>query len=152
MLFQCFVGIDNTSVIFLFLYAFFTSELARIIWFLLTILQDHFFYDCLSFAVIASDFSKGLSATIAQKAAQDTKDTQAIVNTKQRSTSKDKGKEVQRFDLSEKLRIKDSLPTTPEIRPKYKLNSQTIIINWVKEVQPVTIGLYFNTIILQFCK
>jgi hypothetical protein len=34
-----------------------------------TILQDHSFYNCPSFAVIAGDFSKGLSAAIAQKAA-----------------------------------------------------------------------------------
>jgi hypothetical protein len=69
MLLQCFVGIDNTGVTFPFLYAFFTSESARIIRFLLTILQDHFFYDCPRFAVMAGDFSKGLSAAMAQKAA-----------------------------------------------------------------------------------
>jgi hypothetical protein len=97
---------------------------------------------------MAGDFSKGLSAAMAQKAAQDAKDTQAIVNTEQRSTGKDKGKEVQRFDLPDELGIEDSLPTTPEIRPEYELDSQTIIVNWVREVQPVAIGLHLDTIIL----
>jgi hypothetical protein len=40
---------------------FSTAESARIIRFLLQGLEDHFFYDCPGFAVLAGDFKKGLS-------------------------------------------------------------------------------------------
>jgi hypothetical protein len=42
----------------------------------LQILEDHFFYDCPGFAVLMGDFGSGLSAGFAQKAVQDTKDTE----------------------------------------------------------------------------
>jgi hypothetical protein len=61
LLLQCFVGIDNTGSTFQFLQAFSTAESARIIRFLLQVLEDHFFYDCPGFAVLAGDFGKGLS-------------------------------------------------------------------------------------------
>jgi hypothetical protein len=76
LLLQSFVGIDNTNSTFQFLQAFSTAESARNIRFILQVLQDHFFYDCPGFAVLAGDFSSGLSAGFAQKAAQDTEDQQ----------------------------------------------------------------------------
>jgi hypothetical protein len=69
LLLQCFVGIDNTGLTFQFLQAFSTAESARIIRFLLQVLEDHFFYDCPGFAVLAGDFGKGLSKGFAEKAA-----------------------------------------------------------------------------------
>lgn len=76
LLLQSFVGIDNTNSTFQFLQAFSTAESANNIRFLLQVLEDHFFYDCPGFAVLASDFGSGLSAGFAQKAVQDTKDRQ----------------------------------------------------------------------------
>jgi hypothetical protein len=69
LLLQCFVGIDNTGSTFQFLEAFSTAESARIIRFLLQVVEDHFFYDCAGFAVLAGDFGKGLSRGFAEKAA-----------------------------------------------------------------------------------
>jgi hypothetical protein len=56
---------------FEFLQAFTTAELAYNIWFILQVLKDYFFYNCPRFAILASDFSSGLSTRFAQKAAQD---------------------------------------------------------------------------------
>jgi hypothetical protein len=74
ILLQSFIGIDNTNLTFQFLQAFSTAELANNIWFLLQVLEDHFFYNCPGFAVLAGDFSRGLSTGFAQKAVQDRKD------------------------------------------------------------------------------
>ena len=74
LLLQCFVGIDNTGKTFQFLQAFSTAESGDIIRFLLDLLKDHFFYDCPGFVVLMGDFSSGLSAGFALKAAEDTKD------------------------------------------------------------------------------
>jgi hypothetical protein len=74
LLLQCFVRVDNTGKTFQFLQAFSITESAEIIRFLLQILENYFFYDCPSFAVLISDFGSGLSARFAQKAVQDTKD------------------------------------------------------------------------------
>ena len=74
LLLQSFIGIDNTNSTFQFLQAFSTAESAHNIRFILQVLQDHFFYDCPGFAVLAGDFGSGLSAGFAQKAAQDARD------------------------------------------------------------------------------
>jgi hypothetical protein len=56
------------------LQAFSTTELACNIRFLLQVLEDYYFYDCPGFAILAGDFSTGLSAGFAQKAAEDTRE------------------------------------------------------------------------------
>ena len=76
LLLQAWVGIDNTNHTFPFLQAYSVAESAKIIRFLLdSVLEKHFFYDCPAMAVVAGDFGKGLMAGLAQKAAQDIKDT-----------------------------------------------------------------------------
>jgi hypothetical protein len=71
LLLQCFISIDNTNSTFEFLQAFTTTELACSIRFILQVLKDYFFYNCPRFAILAGDFSSGLSTGFAQKAAQD---------------------------------------------------------------------------------
>jgi hypothetical protein len=97
LLLQCFIGIDNTNSTFEFLQAFSTAESARNIRFILQVLQDYFFYDCLGFAVLASDFGSGLSAGFAQKAAEDTREAKRQLAYK--------GKQIQWEDVPEELQI-----------------------------------------------
>ena len=96
-LLQCFIGIDNTNSTFEFLQAFSTAESAHNIRFILQVLQDHFFYDCPGFAVLAGDFGSGLSAGFAQKAAQDEVDRQKQLV--------DKGKQVIRDNVPNELQF-----------------------------------------------
>jgi hypothetical protein len=55
----------------------------------LQVLEDHFFYDCPGFAVLAGDFGKGLSKGFAKKAAQDARDAQG-----QQKEAARKGKQI----------------------------------------------------------
>ena len=111
LLLQSFVGIDNTNSTFQFLQAFSTAESAHNIRFILQVLQDHFFYDCPGFAVLAGDFGSGLSAGFAQKAAQDARD--------QEKQLAQKGKQTQWGNIPNKLQLDHNLlPTTAQPQPK----------------------------------
>ena len=99
-------------------------------------------------AVIAGDFSKGLTAAIARKAAQDAKQAE---ETETKSTAKGKEKEIQPETSLDESSLDDfdyPLPTAPEARPEYEADSQTIIVDWVRDVEPVVVGPHLNTIIL----
>jgi hypothetical protein len=149
LLLQCFVGVDNTGKTFQFLQAFSIAESAEIIQFLLQILKDHFFYDCLSFAVLMGDFGSGLSAGFAQKAVQDAKDT---VEYKRKKESEQKEKQIQRKTSLDLLQIEPyPLPTAPT-RPEYKPNSQTIIVNtnWPRAIQPTVLSINTTVVLLQY--
>src|SRR5437016_13729109 len=65
------VGIDNCGKIFPIAYCYNISESAASFKFAAEQLTDLVFYDCLKAAVIVSDFSKGLGAAGAAKAAVD---------------------------------------------------------------------------------
>ena len=149
LLLQCFVGIDNTGSTFQFLQAFSTAESARIIRFLLQVLEDHFFYDCPGFAVLAGDFGKGLSKGFAEKAAQEAR----VAQEAQQKEAAQKGKQIQREISPDKLQFENyPLPTAPT-RPDFELDSQTIIVDndWVRAVEPSVVGVNQETVILQFC-
>ena len=148
LLLQCFVGVDNTGKTFQFLQAFSTAESSSIIRFLLDVLKDHFFYDCLGFSVLMGDFGSGLSAGFALKAAQDAKAVASQGNTIQ------KGKQIQCELSPDKLQIENyPLPTAPTTRPDYELDSQTIVVDtdWPRAVLPTVQGVGQTEVILQYC-
>ena len=147
LLLQLFVGVDNTGATFQFLQAFTTSESARIIRFLLQVLEDHFFYDCPGFAVLGADFGKGLSTGFAQKAAQDAEDAE-----KKRIGQKEK--QIQQETSRDELQLEYYPLPTASARPDYEADSQTIIVDsdWVRAVKPTIIGVNQIPVILQFCE
>jgi len=65
------VGIDNCGKTFPIAYCYITSESAASFKFAADQLMDLVFYDCPEAAVIVGDFSKGLGAAVAAKAAVD---------------------------------------------------------------------------------
>jgi hypothetical protein len=65
------VGIDNCGKTFPVAYCYITSECAASFKFVANQLSDLAFYDCLEAAIIVGDFSKGLGAACAAKAAVD---------------------------------------------------------------------------------
>ena len=65
------VGIDNTSRTFPMAYCYITSESAASFKWIAEQLTDLAFYDCPEPALIVGDFSKGLGAAVAAKAAAD---------------------------------------------------------------------------------
>jgi len=65
------VGIDNCGQIFPMAYCYITSESAASFKFIAEQLTDLAFYDCPEAAVIVGDFSTGLGAAVAAKAAVD---------------------------------------------------------------------------------
>jgi hypothetical protein len=67
-------------------------------------LQDHFFYDCPGFAVLAGDFGSGLSAGFAQKAAQDARDREKQLA--------QKGKQIQWGNIPNELQLDHNLLLT----------------------------------------
>jgi hypothetical protein len=71
----------------------------------LQVLEDHFFYDCPGFAVLAGDFGRGLSAGFAQKAVQDGKDCQKQLA--------QKGKQIIRDNIPNDLQSNDYLLPIP---------------------------------------
>jgi hypothetical protein len=148
LLLQSVIGIDNTGKTFSFLHSFSLNEAARTFEFLMKIWETHFFYDCPGPAVIAGDFSKGLTAAVARKAAQDAKEAEETEMKK--STAKGKEKVIQPETSRDVFDY--PLPTAPEARPKYETDSQTIIVDWVRDVEPIVVGPHLNTIILQFCE
>jgi hypothetical protein len=84
----------------------------------LQVLEDHFFYDCPGFAVLAGDFGKGLSKGFAEKAAQDARDAQG-----QQKEAARKGKQIQREISPDELQFEHHpLPTAPT-RPDYEPDS-----------------------------
>ncbi len=105
LLLQSFIGIDNTNSTFQFLQAFSTAESANNIRFLLQVLEDHFFYNCPGFAVLAGDFGRGLSAGFAQKAVQDGKDCQKQLA--------QKGKQIIQDNIPNNLQSNDYLLPIP---------------------------------------
>jgi hypothetical protein len=136
LLLQSVIGIDNTGKTFSFLHSFSLNEAARTFEFLMKIWETHFFYDCPGPAVIAGDFSKGLTAAVARKAAQDAKEAEETEMKK--STAKGKEKVIQQ---ETSLDVFDyPLPTALEARPKYETDSQTIIVDWVRDVEPIVVG------------
>jgi hypothetical protein len=72
------VGIDNCSKTFLVAYCYITSEAAVSFKFVADQLSDLVFYDCPKAAVVVRDFSKGLGAVMAVKAAVDLSLTKVI--------------------------------------------------------------------------
>jgi len=69
LLLSVIVGINNCSRTFLIAYCYITLELAASFKFVANQLSDLVFYNCLKAAVVVGDFSKGLRAAIAAKAA-----------------------------------------------------------------------------------
>lgn len=67
---QVVYGVDNTITTFPLIQAFITSKSADTFRFIDDILREHFFWDCPSMAVIIGDFAKGLTAAVAQLAAE----------------------------------------------------------------------------------
>jgi len=65
------VGIDNRGKTFPMGYCYITSESAASFKFVADQLSDLAFYDCPKAAVVVGDFSKGLGAAVAAKAAVD---------------------------------------------------------------------------------
>ena len=65
------------------------------------VLQDYFFYDCPSFAVLAGDFGSRLSAGFAQKTAQDVED--------RRKQLDQKRKQILRENILNLLHLDDNL-------------------------------------------
>jgi hypothetical protein len=65
------VGIDNTSKTFLIAYCYITSKSAVSFKWIREQVTDLAFYDCPKAAIICKDFSKGLRAAVAAKAACD---------------------------------------------------------------------------------
>ena len=147
LLLQSVIGIDNTGKTFSFLHSFSLNEAARTFEFLMKIWETHFFYDCPGPAVIAGDFSKGLTAAIARKAAQDAKEADEIET---KLIAKGKEKEIQQETSLDEFDY--PLPTALEARPEYEADSQTIIVDWVRDVEPIVVGPHLDTIILQFCE
>jgi hypothetical protein len=90
LLLQSVIGIDNTGKTFSFLHSFSLNEAARTFEFLMKIWETHFFYDCPGPAVIAGDFSKGLTAAVARKAAQDAKEAEETEMKKSTAKGKEK--------------------------------------------------------------
>jgi hypothetical protein len=71
LLLSVIVGINNCSKTFLIAYCYITLESAASFKFVVDQLSDLAFYNCLKAAVVVGDFSKGLRAAIAAKAAVD---------------------------------------------------------------------------------
>jgi len=69
LLLSVIVGIDNCGKTFLMGYCYITLELAASFKFVADQLSDLAFYDCPEAAVVVGDFSKGLGAVVAAKAA-----------------------------------------------------------------------------------
>jgi hypothetical protein len=94
-------------------------------------------------AVLAGDFSTGLSAGFAQKAAEDTREAERQLA--------HKGKQNQVETVPHELQL-EYYPV-PTARPEYEPDSQTIIIDtdWVRAAEPTVIGINQERVILQFC-
>jgi len=88
---------------------FYISESARTFRFIMKIWATYFFYDCPGPAIWCGDFTAGLTAAVAQQAAQDAAAQQA---------------EVLREESPDLLQL-DPLPTAPP----YESDSQTIIVD-----------------------
>ena len=65
------VGINNTRKTFLVAFCYITSESAASFKWISEQLTEYIFYDCPEPAIIVGDFSKGLGAAVAAKAAAD---------------------------------------------------------------------------------
>jgi hypothetical protein len=79
MLLQNIVGIDNTGKTFPCMQVFYISESACTFCFIIKIWATYFFYDCPGPAIWCGDFAAGLTAAVAQQAAQDAAAQQAEV-------------------------------------------------------------------------
>ena len=131
LLLQDVIGIDNTGKTFPIMHLFHVNEAARFFHFVRKVLATYFFYDCPGPAVWCGDFAAGLTAAIAQVAAEE---------------ALSKGKELAR-DSPNPLEM-DPLPTAPP----YELDSQTIIVDPIAHVEDTVSGPDGRSIILQRCE
>jgi hypothetical protein len=139
MLLQNVVGIDNTGKTFPCMQVFHISESARTFRFIMKIWATYFFYDCPGPAIWCGDFAAGLTAAVAQQAAQD-----AAVR---RQGAFEVEQAVMREESPDPLQI-DPLPTAPS----NDLDSQTIIVDWVAEVEDTVRSFDGSEIFLQRCE
>jgi hypothetical protein len=168
LLLQCFVGIDNTGHTFQFLQAFTTAESADIVKFLLQTLEDHFFYDCPGFAVLASDFGAGVNAGFVRKATQDVARAEAAAMRKGKEIDRQRSPDELPVDYDDEYNDDDPLrpdndddPLRPDndddpLQPEPRLDgpdSQTIIVDSdpIRAIQPTLIGVNNEKVVLQFC-
>jgi hypothetical protein len=143
LLLQNVIGIDNTGKTFPSMQLFHLSESARAFRFIQHIWSTYIFYDCPGPAVWCGDFAAGLSSAIAQLAAED-----AAAASKTAEEAASKGKEVSRAKSPDTLQMDDPLPTAP----LYEADSQTIIVDWVAQVEETAPAHDGSRIILQRCE
>ena len=126
---QIVYGVDNTLTTFPLIQAFICSESAETFRFVDSILEEHFFWDCPGMAVIVGDFAKGLTAAVAQLAAEQAKKAR-------------KASAVSAESEDEELRSPTPGPVPLD----------TIVVDWVAKTEDYLLVGGGDVIILQRCE
>jgi hypothetical protein len=129
---QVVYGVDNTMTTFPLIQAFITSESADTFRFIDDILREHFFWDCPSMAVIIGDFAKGLTAAVAQLAAE------------QAMKAREAEKETMTVNQGHGVEVPSpSLEAVP---------ADTIVVDWVAQTEEFLMIGRGDIVILQRCE
>ena len=149
MLLQNLIGIDNTGTTFGVLQAFITSESKSFWKFLNKVLALYFFFKCPGYRVICADFSAGITAWVAEQAAEEAavarRAEEEATAQSTASVSLSKGKEKECTEHLPLL-LADPLPSASEV------DSQTIVVDWVANTETTVLAPDGGQVMLQRCQ
>jgi hypothetical protein len=146
MLLQNLIGVDNTGTTFGVLQAFITSESKSFWKFLNKVLALYFFFKCPAFRVLCADFGGGVTAWVAEQAAEEAAaarraEEEAIAQQSIASALSENEAEQQ-----SPLQLADPLPSAPAV------DSQTIVVDWVASTEDTLMAPDGGQVILQRCQ